>query len=1094
MTAPLPPDLRNLLARAIQKARRLGEGGARQALQSLAVDRARPFDSMSLREKSLRNRLRMRGRQVGDRLDRKERTQKLDHLTHEVAYEHWHRMLFARFLAENGLLRDPEHGVDLSLDDCRELAEDAGVDPWEFAGRCAERMLPEIFRGDDPVLELSPPPETWQELERLLDGLPEAVFAAPDSLGWTYQFWQAERKEEVNRSGVKIGADELPAVTQLFTERYMVLFLLHNTIGAWRAGKLLADRPDLAETAESEEQLQRLARLETGGGYDFSYLRFVRDARDGDEDGERTGPWRPAAGSFPDWPGDASALRVLDPCCGSGHFLAEAFELLVRLRMDEESVPAGEAIRLVLRDNLFGLEIDPRCTQIAAFNLALAAWRLAGEPIELPPLNIACTGLAPNASEAEWRELAERAQGSTGLARDRDLFGEEQTLASGSLQEEMAALHKLFRRAPELGSLLDPGSVGRDLFSADFKSVAELLDIAMGRERGIAGRDERAVAAAGMARAAEILRGRYTLVVTNVPFLARGKQGRGLRSFAETNHGDAKGDLATVFVSRIFGWLGEGGTQAVVSPQNWLFLKTYRKLRERLLKGRTWNLTVRLGTKAFDTPMWDFNVMLNVLSAGRPEQDCEMAAVDVSSPWGQRPIKAAEKEELLRGEAGVVVSRQGEQLKNPDSAVVFKPMLGFPPLRTIADTYFGSKPGQTIRVTRAFWEARHVDADRWQLMQSSPCGNEYFSGQSKICLSLREIERQAITEFGVRGRNAWQKSGVVFSRMSRLPSAVYCGPFFDSNTYTIVPRDGKQVPAVYAFVRSRQFGRRLRDINQALNVTRGLVSEVPFDLDHWKQIAAELYPNGLPEPYSDDPTSWIFHGDPCRSVVWNEETKRTDYGPPRIDATVLHVAVARLLGYQWPAELDLDMRLAPEQRDVAGDCRAFDDFDDPDGIVCLPAVRGEPPAADRLRSLLGAAYGDDWSATTERVLLAATGPRPPQSLEDWLRDRLFQEHCKLFHNRPFVWHVWDGRRDGFHALVNYHRLAGPDGEGRRTLESLTFAYLNEWIERQRAERQERTPGADGRLAAALDLQHQLQRILAGDPPCDIFVRWRPLHG
>ena len=98
-----------------------------------------------------------------------------------------------------------------------------------------------------------------------------------------------------------------------------------------------------------------------------------------------------------------------------------------------------------------------------------------------------------------------------------------------------------------------------------------------------------------------------------------------------------------------------------------------------------------------------------------------------------------------------------------------------------------------------------------------------------------------------------------------------------------------------------------------------------------------------------------------------------------------------------------------------------------------------------------------------------------------------------FKNRPFIWHIWDGRKDGFHALVNYHRLAGPEGECRRTLESLTFAYLNEWIERQRTDQGEGVPGADGRLAAALDLQEQLQRIRTGEPPCDIFVRWRPLH-
>ena len=1105
---PLPPDLRNLLARTIKKARRTGEAGARQALQSLAVDRPKPFESMSLRAKALRNRLRTRGRQAGDRRDRKARTQQLDHLVHEAAYEHWHRMLFARFLAENRLLRHPEQGVDLSLEDCRELADDEGVDPWEYAAQCAQQMLPRIFRQDDPVLDLSLPPETRQEFERLLDELPEVVFTAPDSLGWTYQFWQAERKDEINRGGGKIGADELPAVTQLFTEHYMVLFLLHNTIGAWRAGRILADRPDLARTAADEEELRHSVRLETGGGYDFSYLRFVRGVREEDEEDERTGPWRPASGSFPDWPREAASLRVLDPCCGSGHFLVEAFELLVRLRMAEERIPVEESIRAVLRDNLFGLEIDPRCTQIAAFNVALTAWRLAGEPIDLPPLNIACTGIAPDDSEAEWLQLADLAEDSTGLARERDLFGGDASLARGPVREGIASLHKLFTRAPELGSLLDPESLGSDLFRADFKSLAELLDVAMRRESGSVGRDERAVAAAGMARAAEILWGRYTLVVTNVPFLARGKQGSGLRGFAEGHHGDAKGDIATVFVSRIFGWLGEGGTQAVVTPQNWLFLKSYRKLRERLLKGRTWNLVARLGPGAFETITGHVvNVALNVISKGRADRGWEMAGVDVSSPGGQRPIKAAEKGELLCEEAGVVMSLQGEQLGNPDAVVLMRPIGDRALLGEVVHGHQGIATADYARYGSRFWTLPGIRAG-WVFQQSTVKSTTLYGGRQNI-LRFDEIirlanehdepwykrgrDQQPPNNVRLQGLGAWGAHGIAVSQIGGLPVTRYAGDKFDNNTAVLGPVSDDVLPAVWCFCASPEYAASVREIDQKLNVTNATLVKVPFDLDHWKIVAAGQYPNGLPEPYSDDPTQWIFHGDPCQSVVWNEETKRTDHGPPRTDATVLQVAVARLLGYRWPAELDPAMRLASEQRDVANDCRAFDEFADPDGIVCLSAARGESNAADRLRELLAHAYGDQWSAATERGLLAATSPKPPKSLEEWLRDRFFQQHCKLFHNRPFIWHIWDGRKDGFHALVNYHRLVGREGEGRRTLESLTFAYLNEWIERQRADQREGVPGADGRLAAALGLQEQLQRIRDGEPPCDIFVRWRPLH-
>src|SRR5262249_53227405 len=151
------------------------------------------------------------------------------------AYEHWHRMLFARFLAENELLIEPESGVPISLSECQELARQQNENWLTVASGFAQRMLPEIFRKYDPVLDVSLPPETRSELEDLLKGLPREMFLADDSLGWVYQFWQADKKDEVNRAENKIGADELPAVTQQFTDDYMVLFLIHNTLGAWWA-------------------------------------------------------------------------------------------------------------------------------------------------------------------------------------------------------------------------------------------------------------------------------------------------------------------------------------------------------------------------------------------------------------------------------------------------------------------------------------------------------------------------------------------------------------------------------------------------------------------------------------------------------------------------------------------------------------------------------------------------------------------------------------------------------------------------------------------------------------------------------------------
>ena len=568
MKGGLSRNRRGQLARAIQSARRVGEDGARKALVALAAGEARAHPSMTSEQHKLRRRLRAHGKQLGDRRNARGE-QEIDRLVHEIAYEHWHRMLFARFLAENELLMEPESGVPVSLAECEELARERGEDPWEAAGRWASGMLPEIFRPDDPVLAVQLPPETHQALRKLLAELPAAVFTADDSLGWTYQYWQAERKDAVNKSGVKIGADELPSVTQLFTERYMVLFLLHNTVGAWRAGRTFAQTPSLAREAETEDELREAMRLRPGGGYHFSYLRFVRAALEGDDEDAPTGPWRPAAGSFERWPRTAAELRVLDPCCGSGHFLVEAFHLLVRLRMEEQSLAVADAVRAVLRDNLFGLELDPRCTQIAAFNVALGAWKIVGDPIELPPPQIACSGLAPNSTLEQWLDLADSVAAAGGIPADRDLLGTDDNLLSAPVRESLGELHALFKQAPILGSLIDPrtSSGQRDAFRADYGALRPLLSEILARDVPDPDLTERAIAARGIAHAAQLLGDTYTLIITNVPYLARGKQSDQLRRFCDSHHPDATGDIATAFVSRFFRRLGEHGHKPQLHPR-----------------------------------------------------------------------------------------------------------------------------------------------------------------------------------------------------------------------------------------------------------------------------------------------------------------------------------------------------------------------------------------------------------------------------------------------------------------------------------------------------------------------------------------------
>ena len=1054
----LSRDLRGVLESTVRKARAAAEAGARKALESYAVERREPWESMTREQRELRIKLRAHGRHLGDQHDSQTKEQAISRLVEECAYSHWHRMLFARFLAESHLLIEPDTGVPITLAETKEFARDRGCDWLGLASAWAGRMLPQIFRAGDPVLEIAPPPETRADLEALLENLPRETFLANDSLGWVYQFWQVDRKDQVNRSGVKIGADELPAVTQLFTEDYMVQFLLHNTLGAWWAGKVLSASPHLAVSAKDEDELREACRVDDEG---WTFLRFVRQEGENDE----LGPWRPAAGAFDGWPRAAKDITLLDPCMGSGHFLIFALPILAKLRMIEEGLPLAAAVEAVLRDNLFGLEIDLRCTQIAAFNLALTAWRMAGFRL-LPALNLACSGLAVGARKEEWLRLAEKAVAAAGTDISLELLRIEESLLTASIEVRVeygfAALHDLFVKAPVLGSLINPRCVGGDILTADFETLEQLL----GKALAVAESDEiaeMAVAARGMAKAAELLGMRFVLVVTNVPFLGRGKQNIILRNYLEANYGDAKRDLATAMFRRCLDFVAPTGTVAAVTPQNWLFLISYTMLRERLLRAATLNAVAVLGPRAFDTAnLWDIYTALTVFTATSPPSNAVFTGFDANEGADRHAIAR----ELSRG--ALTLSVQARQCTNPDSRISMNEGASGPLLQKYATAYKGITPSDLPKFGRRFWEG--FDTEKFRFWGSTTRETSLFKGKSLV-LRVDESFQEAVNNKSaqIRGTNAWGKLGISVSQMGDLPASLSLGEAFDTNAAVVVPHDPADLPAIWAFCSSPEYNKAVRKIDRALKVTNANLVKIPFDINRWRQVAVKRYPAGLPKPHSDDPTQWLFGGNPNRSD------------------TTLQVAVARLLGYRWPRQTGSSFMDCPSV--------GFDGLEhhaDEDGIVCLATYASEASARERLVALLADAFGANWSAARLAGLLAASG-FGDKSLDDWLHDGFFVEHCKLFHHRPFVWHIWDGRRDGFHALVNYHRLAAPGGEGRRTLEKLIYSFLGVWIDRQRAEMENDTLGAEVRLAHAEHLRGNLQKILEGDPPYDLFVRWKPLY-
>ena len=1042
--APLPKPLRTQLENTVKAARDVAEKAGKAALAQLAVDEAKAPDYLSAEQKALRRSLRAHGRALGD-VKHADDTQGLQHLMWEVSYEHWHRMLFARFLAESGLLMW-EPGAAVSLDDCRDMVDNhpdmamGAKSHWELAGKLAARMLPQVFKPQSPVFELSFAPEDQRALEKLLANLPAEVFQASDSLGWVYQFWQAKRKDEVNASEVKIGADELPAVTQLFTEPYMVDFLLHNSLGAW----WMTRHPDTLCPVS---------------------MPFLRTLEDG----------TPAAGKFEGWPGTLRDFKLLDPSCGSGHFLVAAFLLLVPLRMADEGLTALDAVDLVLQGNLHGLEIDPRCVEIAVFALALAAWRYPdedGNPLgvraDMPAPRIACCGLKVAAKAGDWAALVH-----------------DDATNAEHLRQGLNRLHDTFVQAPLLGSLLDPSKANKgDLFSADYSVLRDLLEQALTTEHqsasvdNVEGRWELAVSAQGLLEAACLLDQSYHLVITNVPYLARGKQEQGLKEYCELYYPNAKNDLANVFLERCLELAVAGlGVVQIVMPQNWLFLTSYKKQRENLLKTVRWDLLARLGPGAFETISGEVvQAVLLTQTRALVTEGSLMRGLDASAP------KTAVEKAVLLSQGELIAMGQKGQLENPDARVLIESkgeMSLFPRLSEFAECYQGLRTGDKNRFVISMFELPEMKSG-WIPFQGTSQTALHFDGVSELLLwesgvgqlhKSAEERREHIASMHESGNRAWGKNGLALNLMGDQNASRYLGSKFDGSINVLFPKQSEHLAALWCYCVSSEYQAEVRRLDKKMAVTNATLLKVPFDLIRWMEVAAERYPQGLPKPYSDDPTQWLFHGH------------------PQLATDPLQVAVARLLGYVWPAETDEKMELSDEARSWISRCAPLAKHADDDGIVCLQPVRGEQPAHERLLALLIDAWETvtpgSWTPSVLEKLLAQANCAG-KGLAVWLREQFFEQHAKRFQHRPFIWHVWDGQKDGFSALVNYHKLDA------KNLERLIHTYLGDWIRTQEAGVASGTDGAPLRLSAAQNLKIRLQAILDGEKPYDIFVRWKPL--
>ncbi len=652
----------------------------------------------------------------------------------QAAYSWLNRLVALRALEArrliNGTLRPSEDYGGVSeaiyllaqITPARVAAPDGGW--WEVLDQaCAAQAaaLPGLFGAADPVLTLRPSiPAMRRCVERIGQGPPfatpadtDTAFADPDAIGWAYQFYQEEAKAVAFASfaaGKKADSRAtIAAATQLFTEPYMVKWLLQNSLG------------------RSYHEIYPTSALPASWEY---YIRPTDE--------------RPLSQPAPTM-ASLEMLTVLDPCVGSGHFLREAFDLLVV--MYREQHPAWEArqvVETILRHHLHGIDIDPRAVQLAALTLYMRALELLRDEAR-----------ARRRAMPQWTpaqiNLATTPSGLDAAALDRHLARHPEDLP---LRPVLASVFASLSQSELLGSLLRPAAE-LDVAIAELQAPQQtsMFDAPTPESGNLARRDPAVLkqlvfnqvaqsfrdeaaspdpADALFGREAErgvrllqLLDRKYAVVVTNPPYMGSKNMPDLLKKYVEQHYKPGKRDLYAAFILRCLELCAAHGRVAMVTQQSWMFLRSFAELRavpaERvaeaqrrrefpgLLRATALEGLAHLGPNAFEEISGEVvQAALFTLANSTPPAHHRLHAIRLIG------LKSAqEKAHMLRDQSLTVVSRssQSDFLAIPETPLVYwlgnvfwniftSSLL----LESKSKALEGLQTGENLKWIRYFWE------------------------------------------------------------------------------------------------------------------------------------------------------------------------------------------------------------------------------------------------------------------------------------------------------------------------------------------------------------------------------------------------------
>ncbi|NSJ54862.1 BREX-1 system adenine-specific DNA-methyltransferase PglX [Enterocloster clostridioformis] len=503
------------------------------------------------------------------------------------------------------------------------------------------KILPGIFQRIADYTELLLPDNLLRQgsvIEQMISTIPEADWKdAVQIIGWLYQYYNSEKKDDVFaalKKNVKITKENIPAATQLFTPDWIVRYMVENSLGRlWLEG-----HPDTKGQLLPSEEEQAAYTAGNRNPEDTKWHYYLEEAEQEPEVQDKLAEIRKEYAAL-----TPEQIKVIDPCCGSGHILAYMFDVLMQI-YESYGYTTREAVASIVENNLYGLDIDDRAAQLAYFAVMMKARQYDRRFLARKDENG-----NPDVPQPHVYAIVE--------SNHLDKFAIEYFCnGDAKLKAAMDTIIRELHDAKEYGSILTVTPQDWSVLYQRFDEIVE--DIDMSRETALR-------LLLPLVQVAEALAQKYDAVVTNPPYMGSSGMSAKLTDFVKKNYPDSKSDLFAVFIERCWEMTGKNRYQAMITQHAWMFLSSYEKLRTKLQRAEMVNMA-HLGPRAFEeiggeVVQTTSFVLQNQHIYGFKGSYCRL--IDSNSQNG--------KENLYLSRTNCYISTQDNFLKIPGSLVAY---------------------------------------------------------------------------------------------------------------------------------------------------------------------------------------------------------------------------------------------------------------------------------------------------------------------------------------------------------------------------------------------------------------------------------------